>query len=855
MCKEIIDTSMQTTVIDCYNEFVKLQDNWNAVYAADPESQFFLSWDYLAQIFAQQNDNWCVIAVGPTSASAAYHAFMPLRLRERYSNSRNRTIVEIHMAGSFSWADYTGFVCHPDYETAIAKLAVAVRDMHWQRLFLKNICASEARLSLFISHFEAADFRSTHRTRTGETDGINLLVSPRVTLPNNFDDYLTSRLSTNTRQKIRRILRKVENSEQLEIVESNAEQHTRDIAAVIALWKLRWAGRKGDNVDSLAQQYGDIVRQSSAAGTLYLPLLWHEGKLVAGMASFVDWRKKTLLFFVTGRDETFSMVPAGLALHAHSIRWAIANGFQTYDFLRGDEGYKYSFGATDQHIKYIVIDRRRKMLSEQYGADIATVPGKRNKAVMPDSRSFYLDGDWITPASKETISVINPATEQPISTITLANNRDVDRAVAAALAAFSGYAQTSVDQRKQLLQALDDIYKNNQRELGELISQEMGAPIDMATGSQVSAGRRHIKTTLRALRHFEWEHSGRSSGTRIVHEPIGVCALITPWNWPMNQIMAKVIPALAAGCCVVLKPSEKAPLSALLFADMIDAAGFPKGVFNLINGSGAQAGAMLSKHAQVDMISLTGSTRAGKEVSVAAAGTLKRVTLELGGKAPNIIFADADLKVAVKRGIKSCFYNSGQSCNLPSRMLVEHSCYADVLTLAKRVAESIDVGDPGQPGSHIGPLANAEQFDRVQALIAAGLEEGASLLVGGPGKPAGFERGYFVRPTIFINVHADMRIAREEIFGPVLCIMPFKDEEEALALANDTVYGLASYVHSGDVERAQRVARRIRAGMVQINGAPHRSDAPFGGYKQSGNGREFGEYGLREFLEVKSISS
>lgn len=322
----------------------------------------------------------------------------------------------------------------------------------------------------------------------------------------------------------------------------------------------------------------------------------------------------------------------------------------------------------------------------------------------------------------------------------------------------------------------------------------------------------------------------------------------------MNQIMAKVVPALAVGCCVVIKPSERAPLSAMLFADMIHAAGFPAGAFNLVNGDGAGAGAMLSQHSQVDMISLTGSTRAGKAVSVAAAGTLKRVTLELGGKAPNIIFADADLQSAVKRGVRSCFYNSGQSCNLPSRMLVEHSCYAEVVMLAEKYAARVKVGDPAESGSHIGPLANALQFDRVQTLIAAGINEGARLLVGGLGKPPGFERGYFVRPTIFADVRPDMRIALEEIFGPVLCIMPFRDEQEAIELANDTVYGLASYVHSKDFERAQRIAGRIRAGMVQINGASHSSDAPFGGYKQSGNGREFGEYGMREFLEVKSIS-
>lgn len=473
---------------------------------------------------------------------------------------------------------------------------------------------------------------------------------------------------------------------------------------------------------------------------------------------------------------------------------------------------------------------------------------------MLDARKFYIDGAWVQADSRQTLAVVNPATEQPFAEIAIATDADVDSAVSAARKAFIPYSMTSVDDRGDLLQALNDIYKRRLDEIGQTLSREMGAPIDMAIKSQAPAGRRHIRTTLHALQHFKWKRLSRRGTTRIVREPIGVCGLITPWNWPMNQMAAKVVPALAVGCTVVLKPSEIAPLSAMLLAEMIDEAGFPAGVFNLINGNGVDTGAALSAHPDVDMISFTGSTRAGKAVSVAAAATVKRVTLELGGKSPNIIFADADVSSAVKRGVKSCFYNTGQSCNLPSRMLVEASIYADVLHRAKGVANSVQVGDPARSGSHIGPLSSAAQFEKVQSLITSGIEQGATLLVGGAGRPQGLERGYFVRPTIFTDVTPAMRIFREEIFGPVLCITPFANEEEALALANDTVYGLASYVHSNDPARTKRLASRLRAGMVQINGASHSSDAPFGGYKQSGNGREFGEFGMREFLEVKSIS-
>ena len=471
-----------------------------------------------------------------------------------------------------------------------------------------------------------------------------------------------------------------------------------------------------------------------------------------------------------------------------------------------------------------------------------------------DRRKFFIDGAWIEPQGADTRAIVNPATEQPIATISLASSSDLDHAVAAAHRAFQEYAFTDIEWRLDLLGKLRTIYKRRQAEMAEVISKEMGAPIRMAMRSQAGAGRTHIRNTIRTLRRFKWRRSSRRGGTTIAYEPIGVCGLITPWNWPMNQITAKVVPALAAGCTAVLKPSEVAPLSAMLFAEMIEEAGFPDGVFNLINGDGEGAGEGLSRHAQIDMVSLTGSTRAGKAVSIAAADTIKRVTLELGGKSPILIFADADVKAAVKKGVKSCFYNSGQSCNAPTRMLVEATIYGEVCEMARQIAEKTTQGDPAEQGSHIGPLASAPHYERVQSKIASGISEGATVLAGGPGKPDGFERGYYVHPTIFIDVRRDMQIFREEIFGPVLSIMAFDNEEEAVEIANDTPYGLSAYAYTGSGKRAKRLARRLRAGMVQINGASHSSDAPFGGYKQSGNGREFGEFGLKEFLEVKSIS-
>ena len=469
---------------------------------------------------------------------------------------------------------------------------------------------------------------------------------------------------------------------------------------------------------------------------------------------------------------------------------------------------------------------------------------------------FYIDGKWTAPATPKELEVINPADETAFATISLGSKADVDKAVAAAQKAFPAWAARPVGERIALIEKLADIYQRRAEEMARAISTEMGAPMKLATNAQAAAGLGHIKAFIRTLKSFEFEHPLRAGAEseHLIYEPIGVCGLITPWNWPMNQVTLKVIPAVGVGCTVILKPSEIAPMSSLLFAEFMDEAGFPAGVFNLVNGDGAGVGEAMSAHPGIDMMSFTGSTRAGIAVTKAAADTVKRVALELGGKGPNIVFADVDVAKAVKAGARHCFNNTGQSCNAPTRMLVERSIYDDAVTVAKEAAESTSVGNPAEDGNHIGPLVSQAQFDKVQHLIEAGIKEGARLVTGGLGRPEGVNRGYFVRPTVFADVTNEMTIAREEIFGPVLSMIPFEGEEEAIRIANDTPYGLASYVQSGDLERAKKVARQLRAGMVQINGAGRASGSPFGGYKQSGNGREGGSHGLMEFLEVKAVS-
>jgi aldehyde dehydrogenase (NAD+) len=471
---------------------------------------------------------------------------------------------------------------------------------------------------------------------------------------------------------------------------------------------------------------------------------------------------------------------------------------------------------------------------------------------MLDKRKFYINGEWVAPLVANDLEVLNPATEKPVAVISMGSAGDIDRAVAAAKKAFATYSRTTTEERLALLEKLLAIYKRRYEEMAQTITMELGAPITMSTEQQADVGVGHLQGFIDALKRLHTRQV-LPNGDVMLREPIGVCGLITPWNWPINQIALKVVPALATGSTCVLKPSEFTPLNALLYAEMVHEAGFPAGTFNLVNGDGLNVGAALSKHKDVDMMSFTGSTRAGIAVSKDAAETVKRVTLELGGKSPNIVFEDADLEDRVSGSVLECFNNSGQSCDAPTRLLVQKSVYDKAVEIATRVGKEAKVGDPTQEGSHIGPLVSDVQFGRVQALIEAGIAEGARVLVGGAGKPEGFETGYFVRPTIFADVNNTMRIAREEVFGPVLAIMPFETEEEAIEIANDTNYGLAAYVQTGDPKRAERVASRLRAGMVHINGGPHRYGSPFGGYKQSGNGREGGMFGLEDFLEVKTV--
>ena len=470
---------------------------------------------------------------------------------------------------------------------------------------------------------------------------------------------------------------------------------------------------------------------------------------------------------------------------------------------------------------------------------------------MSNNLKFYINGEWVDPSTSDTLDVINPATEQPIGQIAMGGPADVDAAVEAARNAFESFSQTTREERVALLEAIIAKYSERLGEVAAAISQEMGAPLALANAAQAPAGLGHFMATLNVLKDYEFEEDIGTS--HIVKEPAGVCGLITPWNWPINQIACKVAPALAAGCTMVLKPSEVAPFNAILFAEILDAAGVPAGVFNLVNGDGPSVGAALSGHPGVDMMSFTGSTRAGVEVARAAAPTVKRVAQELGGKSANIILDDADFAKSISRDVFGMCMNSGQSCNAPTRMLVPNARMDEAAAIAKAAAEQVQVGDPAAEGTTIGPVVSEVQFDKIQNLIQKGIDEGAKLETGGTGRPDGLNAGYYIKPTVFSHVTNDMTIAQEEIFGPVLSLIGYEDDEDAVRIANDTLYGLSGYISSADPERAKKVARLIRTGNVHLNGAPVDNNAPFGGYKQSGNGREWGRHGFEEFLEVKAI--
>jgi aldehyde dehydrogenase (NAD+) len=470
---------------------------------------------------------------------------------------------------------------------------------------------------------------------------------------------------------------------------------------------------------------------------------------------------------------------------------------------------------------------------------------------MENKLDFYIDGKWVSPATPKTLDVINPASEEAYARISMGSKADVDKAVAAARRAFETYSRTSKEERLALMGKIVEVYQKHYGEMVETISKEMGAPLGLSKAAQAATGLAHFGEAMRLLKEFEFEKVKGS--TAIVYEPVGVCGLITPWNWPINQITCKVAPALAAGCTMVLKPSEVAPMSALLFAQICDEAGVPPGVFNLVNGDGPTVGEAMSSHPGIDMMSFTGSTRAGIAVAKAAADTVKRVAQELGGKSANIVLDDADLNKAVAQGVAGVMSNSGQSCNAPTRMFVPRAKQDQAMEIAKAAAAKVKVGDPFAEGTTMGPVVSEVQFNKIQALIQKGIDEGATLVTGGVGRPEGLNRGYYVRPTVFANVTNDMTIAREEIFGPVLSILPYDTEAEAIKMANDTVYGLSGYVQSGNIEHARKVAAQLRTGNVHLNGAGADFKAPFGGYKQSGNGREWGEFGFDEFLEVKAV--
>ena len=473
---------------------------------------------------------------------------------------------------------------------------------------------------------------------------------------------------------------------------------------------------------------------------------------------------------------------------------------------------------------------------------------------MENKKDFYINGKWVTPKSNQEIRVINPATEEDCAVISLGNKDDVNDAVSAAKKAYETWSFSSKDERIKLLEKLYENYKKRWADIAEAITTEMGAPKDFATKLQAGTGAAHLKSFIRYLKNFEFEKplGDHAPNQRLIYEPKGICALITPWNWPMNQVCLKVMPALASGCTMVLKPSELAPLSSMILAELINETKFPPGVFNLVNGDGAITGDALTSHPDINMISFTGSTRAGALISQNAAKDFKRVSLELGGKGANIIFRDADPE-AIERGALRCFRNSGQSCNAPTRMLVEKSIYKEAIERLKRYTEKFEVGDPKKEGEHIGPVISQTQYNKIQTLIKKGIDEGAKLVAGGPGKPEGLEKGYFVKPTVFADVNNNMEIARTEIFGPVLSVIPFENEEEAIKIANDTPYGLTNYIQTQDKEKIKRVSRKVRSGMVDVNGAGIAVDAPFGGFKHSGIGREAGQHGLDEFLEVKTV--
>ncbi|MDG9881667.1 aldehyde dehydrogenase family protein [Pseudomonas sp. GD04058] len=470
---------------------------------------------------------------------------------------------------------------------------------------------------------------------------------------------------------------------------------------------------------------------------------------------------------------------------------------------------------------------------------------------MNNALKFYIDGQWVAPQAASTLDVIDPATEQAFIQIAVGDARDVDKAVEAAARAFPAFSNTSVAERLALLKEILRVYNLRYEDLVKAVSQEMGAPLHFARDAQIWSGRAHLESTISALENFRF--SEQHGATHVVREAIGVCALITPWNWPLNQIVCKVAPAIAAGCTVVLKPSEIAPLTGIIFAEILHEAGVPAGVFNLLNGTGPDVGQHMASHPKVDMVSFTGSTRAGIIVAKTAADTVKRVAQELGGKSANILLEDADLDVTVAKGVQGCFSNSGQSCDAPTRMLVPASLHARALEIARLTAGQLVTGSPLDEKTNLGPVISEAQFNKIQGLIASGIEEGATLVAGGLGRPDGLDKGYYVRPTVFGNVTPHMTIAREEIFGPVLSIMPYDTLEQAIEMANDTVYGLAAYVQSRDLEKARAVAGRMRAGSVYLNYPSWDTFAPFGGYKQSGNGREYAGWGIHDFLEIKGI--